>query len=487
MKKAVVIGSGAGGLASALLLAGAGWEVTVLEQHLRAGGFLHRFFREGRGYDTGFHYIGSWGPHQLLGRLLNHLGIYKNLEWLELNPQGFDHLWFPHTEVRVPQGRDHFYSRLLQKFPAQRAGLDHYFETHQQAVSAYGWYNLDLSTPPEAVLPWEERSLSEVLDSCIDDPRLKALLSGQSALYGVPPKEAPFGLHAVVTDHLLKGAARIRGGGDQLALAMVRRLRTLGGRIFFGQAATDIEVVSGAAVAVHTQTHRFGADLVIANLHPQNVLALLPEGAVRPAYRNRVMGARVGRAHVGVYLSVEGDLSPLKGCNLYRFQEEDPTYTSATPEQVPFYFLTAPGAEAASASEQGVVLGLIPVDWSQVSAWRGQRDHPDYLQFKQHLKETFVGAIHQDFPGWTVKRAEVSTPLTTERYTRSPEGAAYGHYHSVAQMGRYRLPMRIKVPNLLQVGQCIGFPGVCGALISAYSACGEVLGASHLIEELRRG
>ena len=86
MSRAVVIGSGMGGLVSALLLLKNGWEVDVVEQHYRAGGFLHRFFREGAGYDTGFHYVGSAQRDQLFGRVLSHLGVYDRLRFVPLDP-----------------------------------------------------------------------------------------------------------------------------------------------------------------------------------------------------------------------------------------------------------------------------------------------------------------------------------------------------------------------------------------------------------------
>ncbi len=497
MKRAVVVGSGAGGLASAVMLAQAGWAVTVLEQHTRAGGFLHRFFRKGIGYDTGFHYIGSAGPQQLVWRIFGHLGIREKLRLMPLDPEGFDWIRFPGLDFRVPVGVDNYGERLRQQFPHEAAGIARYIQLHKETCAAYGWYNLDLSVPVDRVLRAEGISLREVLDDCFRDVRLRAVVAGQAVLYGVPPKDAPLGLHAVVTDHFLQGAYTVRGGGDRIAMELVRRLRSLGGVLKLRARVEHIEVQGGAAVAVHAGGVRYDADLIVANAHPKHVLELLPEGATRPAYRDRVVDATAGRGHLGLYMRVKGDLSQLARRNLYRFSSFDEAVLDqpATPSSIPFWFLTAPGARdpGRPGSEQ-VVLGLIQTDWKDLRSKVPEigtpgepaaYQSPAYLAWKREMVAACVKATTADFPGWEVLEAEGSSPLTTWRYTGSPEGATYGHYHSVAQMGRYRLPIKVRVKNLLQVGHAVGFPGICGAMMSAYAALGDVLGAEQLVSELK--
>ncbi len=52
-KKAVVIGAGLGGLATACRLAHRGWSVTVLERASQPGGKMNRLKRDGFTFDTG--------------------------------------------------------------------------------------------------------------------------------------------------------------------------------------------------------------------------------------------------------------------------------------------------------------------------------------------------------------------------------------------------------------------------------------------------
>lgn len=487
---AVLLGSGMAGLVAANLLAMRGWKVTVLEQHTRAGGFLHRFFRGGIGFDTGFHYVGSVKPGQLFARVLRHVGVYEDLDFVELDPDGFDELRFPGFRVKVPAGAGAWEARLGDLFPEERAGLRAFFADHRAAVAAYGLYHLDLGVPANAILPWEERSLQSVLDAHLRDPRLKAVLGAHAVLYGVPPDEAPFGMHALVTHHFYDGAAVIRGGGDRLAMSLVRRLKERGGRVVFRARATAVEVEGLEARAVVCEDgRRFPADLVFSSLHPAQLADLLPSGSFRPAWVERAKEARPGFAHFGTFLRLRGDLSALSKNNLYSFKDWDLSRMRipAGPEGLPFYFVSAPGtrAEGGRPGSEQVVLGLAMTEWSDWSGWEAGRDAA-YEARKSATLARFVEAVQADLGPVEVVRAEASTPLTTARYTGSRKGAVYGHYHSVDQMGRYRFAARTRVRNLLQIGQCVGFPGICGAAMTAYVAVGEVLGIEPLVEELRR-
>ena len=55
----LVIGSGAGGLTTAALLALEGQRVLVLERHAVLGGCLQSFTRKGFEWDVGLHYMGE--------------------------------------------------------------------------------------------------------------------------------------------------------------------------------------------------------------------------------------------------------------------------------------------------------------------------------------------------------------------------------------------------------------------------------------------
>lgn len=54
----IIIGSGVGGLSTAICLARAGQKVLVLEQHYVPGGWSHSFTLKGQRFSPGVHYVG---------------------------------------------------------------------------------------------------------------------------------------------------------------------------------------------------------------------------------------------------------------------------------------------------------------------------------------------------------------------------------------------------------------------------------------------
>ena len=88
---AIIIGSGAGGLAAAICLARAGQRVLV--QHYVPGGWCHSFYLDGHRFSPGVHYRGLLGPGQGTRQLYEGLGIANDLTFLRMNPAVCEHCW----------------------------------------------------------------------------------------------------------------------------------------------------------------------------------------------------------------------------------------------------------------------------------------------------------------------------------------------------------------------------------------------------------
>src|SRR5687767_3876994 len=130
--EAIVIGSGAGGLAAALALSRAGRRALVLEQHYLPGGWCHSFDLGGYRFSPGVHYIGELGPGGRLARIYESLGVSGDLELCELDPDGFDRVVIEGERLDIPRGKAAFAERLKQRFPAEAQGIDGYLDTAER-------------------------------------------------------------------------------------------------------------------------------------------------------------------------------------------------------------------------------------------------------------------------------------------------------------------------------------------------------------------
>ncbi len=83
MSDALVIGAGLGGLLCGRILSRKGWNVTILEQGIQAGGALQTFVRCGIRFDTGFHSVGGLAPGEPLDQVFRTLGL-RDLPWYQV-------------------------------------------------------------------------------------------------------------------------------------------------------------------------------------------------------------------------------------------------------------------------------------------------------------------------------------------------------------------------------------------------------------------
>ncbi len=490
----LIIGSGISSLTCAVLLARQGKKVTVLEQYLKPGGYLHCFKRFGERYDTGAHYVGAMDPGHPFHTLLTNLGVFDENLFTPLDPDGFDVFHFPEFQWAMPKGYSEVRRRLCDLFPQEKNAIEKYLAIVQESVRAFPTYEFNdasMEIPDARIF---ETSLAQVVSGLTSNQRLQCVLYAYCTLHGVQPEEVPFGFHAIVTDSLIRSPYGLKNGGDALADNFVRVLKNHGGELHTRKKVVRLEVVDRQIRSVQTDDgETFSADWVIAGIHPRNVMRMFNDESqsFSPVFRNRVEGLQETVGLFGISaLAHQCQLNPLK--NYFFFRSSDPKsfLKVAGPLDPPQAIFMSP------ALRQATVNSLMPLNLHSAASsvwfepWKGERyglRSPAYKDLKSQISKNIFLGVDEFLPGFaaSIESFVASTPLTNLHFNGSPQGSAYGLYHSIQNTGPRAIGPRTKILNLLLTGQNTLFPGLLGASISGVRTAGHVIGIKPLLSELK--
>ncbi|MCU0941700.1 MAG: phytoene desaturase [Hydrogenophaga sp.] len=270
---AIVIGSGFGGLASAVRLAAKGWRVTVLEKLDTPGGRARVHHQNGHIFDA--------GPTIITVPFLFHelwaLAGRKFEDDVQLVPLD------PFYRIRFADG-DHFdYSgdpdrqraEVKRICPSDAAGYerfmaeaDHCYELGFAALGAKAFDTVgDLVKASPAILKMRGwRTLHGMVASHLKHPKLRIAMSLQSLLIGGNPFSVTCIYSLINALERQWGVHWAMGGTGRLVQGLVKLLQGQGGVLRCNAEVRRIEVDQGRATGVTLASgERIAADIVVSN------------------------------------------------------------------------------------------------------------------------------------------------------------------------------------------------------------------------------
>lgn len=495
---ALVIGSGLGGLVSAVILAKEGKRVCVLEKNNQFGGNLQTFSREKKIFDTGVHYLGGLAKGQNLYRYFSYLGIIADLD-LEIMPEVFDKIYFEHTNISYPiaQGYDAFIKHLSVCFPNQTGALERYVKDLQATCAAFPLYNLQAHEGSEKRVM--QLGVKEYFAQLTSDPILRAVLIGTNFLYAGSGEDTPFYVHALTVNSYLQSAYRCNKGGSQIAKLLIKELRKYGGHAFKREEVSAMQVENGRVESITTkQGNRYYADLFISNLDPRASIAMAGETHFRSSFVKRIQNLEVTTSAFSLHVVLQPQRLKYIDFNLYGHRDTDSVWTASSYESKdwPAMFMVSMTEDRSHPGYADTLTILTYMHFDEVKAWQhshstvvqqGDRG-PEYKQFKQLKAQILMDAVSDALPGLhdAVQSTYVSTPLSYRDYIGMHHGNLYGHRKlAEAPLKTYIAPST-KIANLFFTGHATAMHGVLGVTIGAVATCGVILGKSYLFEKIRR-
>lgn len=489
-RNVIVIGSGLGGLTTALLLARSGFGVTVLEQSAQPGGCLQCFRRGAAKFETGMHFIGSAAQGQTLDSLLRFLGVRQDIELQQLDTEGYDVVSLCGECFQFANGREPFINTMSSYFPSQRKQLEQYFDLVQEVAAGSSLRSisntsLDLVTNARYQLV----SIDNVVESVITDPLLQRVLVGNLPLYAGERGRTPFATHAFITDFYNQSAFRVVGGSDAIARSLLHSIRREGGNIITNCKAERIVTDSEKATGVMTAGGEFlSSDIIISDTHPMRTLEMIDSAMIRPAFRKRINAMHQTVGCFAIYMEFKPESVPYMNHNYYGYMGPTPWNCELySTDEWPLGFLYMHFAREKEQqwASTGVVLTYMRMD--DVAKWSntviGKRGK-DYEEFKKHKAQRLMEALERHFPGLhsNVLHSYTSTPLTYRDYTGTEGGSMYGVARDALHPEACRVPHRLRIPNVYQTGQNINSHGILGTIVGSIITCSELITLSF--EEL---
>ena len=274
--KAVIIGSGFGGLSSAFHLLAKGYQVTLLEAGPQPGGRARVFKKDGYIFDAGPTVITA--PY-LFDELFELIGE-KSKDFIDLIPID------PFYRIIFNDGTQFDYvgeeDRIIENIKSLNPeDVDGYKKLAKRAQEIFdvGYTALAdqpfdtvasmLRVAPDMIKLENYRSVYSLVSKYIKDERLRQAFSFEPLLVGGNP-------HKITSIYLLIhwlerkwGVHFSKGGTNTIITGMCKVLEKHGVDFHYNSSVTSIEVVNGGVSQVKTENGKtFDCDVVVSNADP---------------------------------------------------------------------------------------------------------------------------------------------------------------------------------------------------------------------------
>ena len=493
----IIIGSGLGGLLTALFLAKEGYDVGIIEQNKQIGGCLQTFSFDKKIFDSAVHYIGAMDEGQAQQRIFQYAGITDQLKMRRLDQECFDENWHGDQESSfLAQGVPSFRQSLINQFPKERAAIEAYMERLKFTTDRFPLFNLRAGKGHEKN-EVNTQSLQEILSKIGASNSLQNAICGNAILYAGEAESTPFFQHALIQTSYINGAYKFECGSSQISKLLWKQISGFGGTIYRHEQVSELTVEAGKIKLVKTKSGAsFEGDHFISNIHPQKTIELLSDPSpLKNIFRKRIAESpnTIGclmlnlSLHPGKLTYVNHSVNWHAGNSL-----DSVAHCTDFPSNYSLYFTE--DAHQRGFSESISVLAYIPTEW--FSLWKSSYNTTaspsprgsDYVDYKNALAEKLLQKIYERLPELkgSVQSMKVATPLSFRDYQGSMEGSMYGMLKDVRRLTQSSLTPQTKIPNLFLTGQNVNLHGILGVSMSALTTVGQFTGLDYLLQKINK-
>ena len=306
--RAIVIGAGLGGLASAMRLGAKGWRVTVLDRLDRAGGRGSSVTMNGHRFDLGPTIVTVPKVFEELWAACGR-DFRADVDLRPLDPF-YEIRWPDGSSFKARQDTDAMMAEVVRLSPGDVRGYKRFLRD-SEARYEFGFEGLGrrsmhrlwdlIKVLPDFVRYRADRSVYAHAATRVKDERLRMALSFHPLFIGGDPFRVTS--MYILVSHLEKefGVHYAIGGVQAIADAMVKVIRAQGGQVQQGAEVDEILLRDGAAAGVRlTGGEVLAAPLVVSNADAGHTYTRLLRNAPRKRWTDRHVNSR--RWSMGLYV-----------------------------------------------------------------------------------------------------------------------------------------------------------------------------------------
>lgn len=448
MKKydAVVIGAGNGGLVAAIRLLQGGAKTLLVEKHNIPGGFATSFRRGRFEFEASLHELNDFGTKENNGDvrdLFDSLGVTDKIEWLQI-PEAYRVISEEEKiDATMPFGKQAFIDKMEEYVPGSRTSMEKFFALAEEIRAAQAYSNSVNGQTDQKVMLSQygnfvrcgSYSVNEVLDALKMPKKAKDILNAYWCYLGAHCDDLSFIHYAsMVIRYITKGAAMPKMRSHEISLAMVERIKELGGDVWFNTEATKI--ITGKDGGVEGVVLANGDTIetrhVIANCAPHVVYGRMmdkvPEEVVKETNARKLAG-RGFTMFLG--LNKSADELGITNHNYFLYDTMDTAKQYELMKKIDTNSVQAtvclnrayPECSPAGTCMMYFTTLYMSDDWGNVKP-------EDYFKVKNKVAEMFISRFEKDTGCKirdSIEEISVATPMTYARYCGHPEGDIYGY------------------------------------------------------------
>ena len=462
-KKIIIIGSGLGGLSTALRLSkDSNNQITILEKYSTPGGRLNILQKDGFTFDMGPSFMSMTYEFD---NLFKDSGIENPIKMTELDP--IYQVFFENKKVPYRIFKD--LNKLEEEFkgvePNLAKKLDKYLtrageffhDTELQVVqSNYKGmldYFLKMSKVPFKHLPYLFKTMWQELDKSFSSEEVKIIFSLVAFFLGSTPFQTP-SIYSLLsyTEMRHNGYWSVNGGMYNIVRSIVDILIQRGVEFVFDTEVVAIGNNNGKLNEVIDQNgKRWNADIFVSN---SDAAAFRGKILNRPKFKEE----KLDKLHwtlspFTIYLGVKGKIDGLIHHNYFlgsNFKDyADTIFTSSISPKKPYYYVNASSVSDHSCAPENCenLFILCPVP-----DLRYKSDWSDKDELADNIISDFSERVGFDVNANLLTKT-IKTPADWEKSFNLYRGSGLGLAHDLNQVGAFRPKNKDEnFPNLYYVG-----------------------------------